>query len=246
MSLTMATAMLILFGFCGCKNANKQAPEELEQETEDTTIVVQETQTVEVDTIRVISLDELSSPEGLVKGHGYIDLGLSVKWATCNVGASSPEEYGNYYAWGETQPKSSYTKKNSKTYGKEIVGSVSGKPQYDAARANWGGTWRLPSFDEIHELNTLSWEWVTLGNHMGYKLTASNGNSIFLPAAGGRYEEELEGADKFGFYWTGEPNEDDEEEYYSTSYDLIFPDAHMEWGHWAYRYYGFTIRPVTE
>ena len=90
---------------------------------------------------------------GQINGHDFVDLGLpsGLKWATCNVGASSPSEYGNYYAWGEVEPKESYTQENCLTWGQEI-GDISGNPQYDAARANWGGTWRMPTKSEFEEL----------------------------------------------------------------------------------------------
>ena len=77
-------------------------------------------------------------------GHEYVDLGLSVKWATCNVGASSPEDTGYDFAWGETKPKATYTESNSVTYGNSSIGNIAGDARYDAARANWGGSWRLP------------------------------------------------------------------------------------------------------
>ncbi len=118
-------------------------------------------------------------PTGKINGHEYADLGLSVKWATCNVGASSPSDYGNYYAWGETTPKGTYTEENSKTYGKNM-GSIAGNSQYDAARANWGGSWRLPTASEIDELKSkCKYVWTTKGGVNGYKVTGPNGNSIF-------------------------------------------------------------------
>lgn len=88
-----------------------------------------------------------------INGHEYVDLGLpsGLKWATCNVGANKPEDYGNYYAWGETGTKSSYGASNSKTYGKQM-NDIKGNSQYDAARSNWGGSWRLPTEKELEEL----------------------------------------------------------------------------------------------
>ena len=80
--------------------------------------------------------EEARSSTGTINGHQWVDLGLSVKWATCNVGASSPSDYGNYYAWGETRTKSEYTVDNSFTYGINI-GDISGDSRYDVARANW-------------------------------------------------------------------------------------------------------------
>ena len=92
--------------------------------------------------------------------HEYIDLGLpsGLKWATCNIGANAPEEVGDYFAWGEIKPKDKYTEENSLTYTKNIATSknrlwnISGKPKYDAATANWGKEWRMPTKDEMLEL----------------------------------------------------------------------------------------------
>ncbi|MCD7721398.1 MAG: hypothetical protein LUI09_04120 [Prevotellaceae bacterium] len=121
---------------------------------------------------------------GSINGHGYVDLGLSVKWATCNVGASSPSDYGDYYAWGETKPKSEYTEENYLLRGKS-VGKIAGDVRYDAASANWGGTWRLPTSKEVEELiNKCKAVWTTRNGHNGLEVTGPNGNSIFLPAAG--------------------------------------------------------------
>ena len=132
--------------------------------------------------------------DGKHEGHGYVDLGLSVKWATCNVGATSPEDYGDYFAWGETETKSEYTEENSATYGLSISqlesqGYIDGagnlNPQYDAAAANWGGDWRMPTVAEMWELiNNCTWTWTTQNGVSGYNVEGPNGNSIFLPAAG--------------------------------------------------------------
>lgn len=142
-----------------------------------------------------------SGNANMENGYEYVDLGLSVKWAICNVGASKPEEYGDYFAWGETQPKSTYdlsTYKwcngSSATLTKynysSSFGTVDDKTQLelidDAARANWGGIWRMPTDAELTELRTeCTWTWTTQNGVNGYKVTSkSNGNSIFLPAAG--------------------------------------------------------------
>ncbi len=132
---------------------------------------------------------KISEPSGYISGHGYVDLGLpsGVKWATCNVGASSPSDYGNYYAWGEIRPKAEYTEENWVFYGRreEDIPNIGGNPQYDAARANWGGTWRLPTWAECEELvSECTWTAASLGEHNGCKITGKNGNSIFLPASG--------------------------------------------------------------
>ncbi len=149
---------------------------------------------------------------GTINGHEYVDLGLpsGLLWATCNVGATNPEDYGNYYAWGETETKSDYYWNSSITYGKEI-GDISGNATYDAAYANWGGTWRMPTDNEIYELiSKCTWTWTTQGGHNGYKVIGPNGNSIFLPAAGGRYDgSSLDSAGSRGVYWSSTPNESD-------------------------------------
>lgn len=123
-------------------------------------------------------------PTGAIDGHEYVDLGLSVKWATCNVGAESPKEYGDYFAWGETETKSNYSEENSKTYQKDI--DDIGCTNYDVAHVKWGGAWRLPTASEFGELiDNCDYEWTTLHGVEGGKFTSrKNGNFIFLPAAG--------------------------------------------------------------
>lgn len=123
---------------------------------------------------------------GTENGHEWVDLGLpsGLKWATCNVGAKTPEASGNYYAWGEIKPKDEYYDNNSVTYGKQMD-DISGNAQYDAATANWGGAWRMPTKAEMEELkNKCIWEWTKQNGVKGYKVTGPNGNSIFLPAVG--------------------------------------------------------------
>ena len=124
-------------------------------------------------------------------------MGLSVKWATCNIGADSPSDYGDYFAWGETKPKSEYTEANSLTYKKYFI-NVSGS-QYDAAQTKWGGTWKVPTKKEFTELqNNSTFEWTTLNGKPVVKVTSKrNGNFIYLPATGYRYGSSLYGAGNF-------------------------------------------------
>ncbi len=176
--------------------------------------------------------------EHSVNGHDYVDLGLSVKWAACNIGASRPEAYGSYYAWGETRTKSEYKKENSLTYEKDMV-SISGDSRYDVASAQWGGSWRLPTKAEFQELrNKCKWEWITVGGHRGYRITGPNGNSIFLPAAGSRDGKKTYNQGLGGNYWTGTISED-----YYHSYYFYF-NAGTTYCVGTDRCGGCTVRPV--
>ena len=179
---------------------------------------------------------------GTSNGHEWVDLGLSVKWATCNVGASSPSDYGNYYAWGETTTKSEYTEENSKTYGRNIS-DISGNSNYDAARANWGSPWRMPTKSEMEELvNKCTWTWTTQSGHNGYKVTSkTNGNSIFLPAAGWRHGTSLSNAGEYGSFWCSTPDGSDTK----YAYRLYFDSGCQRVG-WSRRDFGQAVRPVCD
>lgn len=149
--------------------------------------------------------------------HEYVDLGLSVKWATCNVGAASPEDCGDHFAWGETEPKDKYDGDTYKWYSdfhritkyctSSSFGTFDDKevldPEDDAAHVNWGGNWRMPTESEQEELlNNCIWEWTTQNGVNGYKVTSKiNGNSIFLPAAG-RRSNGLGDVGYRGDYWS--------------------------------------------
>ena len=157
------------------------------------------------------------------------------------MGASSPSDYGDYFAWGETRPKSEYTEENSLTWEKNI-GDIGGNPQYDAARANWGGSWRLPTQDELMELKEkCTWIWTTQDGHKGYKVKGPNGKSIFLPAAGWRGGTSLLDVGEYGDYWSSAPYES------STQYafSLDFDSSYYGWD-WSDRYYGHSVRPVSD
>lgn len=186
---------------------------------------------------------EYTRTHGNINGHEYVDLGLSVKWATCNVGASKPEDYGNYYAWGETSTKSKYSENNSKTY-VEQMSDIKGNSHYDAARANWGGTWRLPTRAELEELkNKCTWTWTAQNGVKGCKVTGPNGNSIFLPAAGYRYWSSLSDAGDIGYYWSSTPRD-----YYDDvrkAYNLYCYDGSVGVCY-GDRFVGQPVRPITE
>ena len=185
--------------------------------------------------------DSLATTTTLENNHEYVDLGLSVKWATCNVGASSPSDYGDYYAWGETSTKTSYTKDNCNTSGKSM-GNIGGNYSYDVARYMWGGSWRLPTKAECQELiDKCTWTWTTQGGHNGYKVTGKNGKSIFLPATGWRRGASPNDVGERGGNWSSTPYESNT--YYA--YYLYFNSS----GHGVDRLSrsrGYSVRPVVE
>ena len=183
------------------------------------------------------------SGKGTISGHEYVDLGLpsGLKWATCNVGANAPHEYGNCYAWGETSTKNSYDEDNSRTFGKSM-GDISGNAIYDAARANWGGSWRLPTKAEMEELvDKCTWQWTTQSVVNGYKVTGPNGNSIFLPAAGCCLSSFHHCVGKYGYGWSSAPYESDD----IFAYCLYFGRGSRGVGQYN-RDWGHTVRPVSE
>ncbi len=180
---------------------------------------------------------------GTVAGHEYVDLGLSVKWATCNLGAAAPEEYGDYFAWGEVSPKETYTMENSTTYGDATVSDVAGNPLYDAARAQWGAGWRLPTREELQELlDNCTYEWIVRNGVAGALLTSEkNGRSLFLPAAGCREGATSTSVTADGYYWSATPYEYNSCYAYTLAISML--DTTVDaW----FRDLGHTIRPVTE
>ena len=167
-----------------------------------------------------------------------IDLGLSVKWASHNVGASSPEDFGGYYAWCETEEKSDYSLKTCKYYqGSNISGT-----QYDVAHVKWGGSWRMPTLDEIIELMyNCSWKWTTYNGVKGQLVTGPNGNSIFLPAAGYRYRTSVGYVGYGGYYWSAPHYETaGYSAYYLHFSSLMNVCSHENRGR------GCTVRPVSD
>ena len=177
---------------------------------------------------------------GTHNGYSWVDLGLSVKWATCNVGANSPEDYGDYYAWGETSTKSSYTMDNCATWDKNI-GDISGTYR-DIAAVEWGGGWRMPTKEEFEDLlDNCDWDWITYAGVDGYKVTGPNGNSIFLPAAGYRSGEERYSGGSSGLYWSSTPFSENTQ----GAYSLYFNSGYLDTS-WYNRGRGHTVRPVLE
>lgn len=155
----------------------------------------------------------ISEPDGYINGHGYVDLGLpsGLKWATCNLGASTPSDYGNYYAWGETSTKSSFNENNSLTFGKttselESSGIINSEGNltmtHDASRINWGSTWRMPTKENYEELiNNCKWTRTIVNGKRGYLLVGPNKKTIFLPEAGYKIDERHNNAGMAGYIW---------------------------------------------
>lgn len=180
-----------------------------------------------------------------------VDLGISVKWASCNLGASAPEDYGDFYAWDEISPKSDYTKQNYKYYSDDTYtkynyntedGLKSLVPDDDAATVSLGLPWRMPTIDEIKELkNKCTWNADTLNGVAGRRVIGPNGNTIFLPTGGYKSDGDWtrRGDSNWypsGWYWS------------STLGGNNWSARCLQFGYDGrddfMRYYGYTIRPV--
>ena len=204
--------------------------------------------------------DDPIKPVDPTNGYEYVDLGLpsGTKWATCNVGADSPEDYGDYFAWGETTTKSDYSSclykwsSNCSPYQTKYCadsehGIVDNKTTLDlsddAAYVNWGISWRMPTIAERNELRNTSyttWTWTTQNGVKGYKVTSkTNGNSIFLPAAGYRNDSVLHDAGSNGLYWSSSLYTSNSK----NAYYLGFNSDHV-FSNYYWRFYGLSVRPV--
>ena len=231
--------------------------------------------------------------QSTLKMREYVDLGIvvggkKIKWATCNVGAANPQDYGDYFAWGATVPfyaeghsqddpcndwisgKTGYNwtsypfmlfRQSNWSYitkytvaddrlsgiwydgGGNFIGDNKTVLDFadDAARANWGGSWRMPTYAEMEELLALSREWVTYEGVKGYRFTGSNGKTLFLPAAGYRDNVYLYDAGIFGLYWSSSLSED--LSVYARG--VLFYDTGIDRGY-EDRRYGRSVRPVTD
>ena len=202
-------------------------------------------------------------------GKDFVDLGLpsGLKWATCNVGATTPEGYGDYFAWGETSPKTTYNWSTYKycngsydtltkycrnsSFGGTVYGTVDYKTTLeltdDAARVNWGGAWRMPKeaeYDELRKASNCTWTWTTKNGVNGYKVTSKkNGNSIFLPAAGYRGSDGLGNAGSYCNYWSSSLSMGPSD----YAYYVGFNSSGMVWSNYGYlRFKGLSVRAVCE
>lgn len=212
----------------------------------------------QVDSIALTPRTTQNDEYGITIGQ-EVDLGLpsGTIWAGWNVGATSPEESGGYYAWGETEEKTNYSYETYKFW-EDIDGdgdlnlineytfigyNISGT-QYDVARKKWGGSWRMPTKEEFNELiSKCIWVWIQYKGINGYKITGINGNSIFLPAVGGKYKIDSYLKDSGGVYSTATSADGE----YGGNYDIWY----LYFGNNDYfcqkrytRYDGRPVRPV--
>ena len=200
---------------------------------------------------------------GYENGHEYIDLGLSVKWASCNVGATEPEGYGDYYAWGEIEAKSSYTwtnysflkdgdsednltlkKYNTESSRGQIDNIITLDPEDDVAQVKWGGKWRIPTMEELNELqDSCSWILTTKNDVVGYLITSNKtgytNSSIFLPYAGYYEDSSFLSAGECCRYWSSSLDPDDP----CRAGRLALGTPKVNW-YSGRRFVGFSMRPV--
>lgn len=189
--------------------------------------------------------------------HEWVDLGLDsgTLWATCNVGAETPEEYGDYFAWGETTPQQSYDWNTYKwCEGSEFTmtkyctrsnyGTIDNKteldPEDDVAYVNWSPLWRTPTEEQLQELiDSCTWSWTSRNSVKGFSVVGPNGNSIFLPAAGSVYDTTMHNVKIWGYYWSRTLCPD-----YDNNAIIFACRSGYEICSNGYRYLGCCIRPV--
>ena len=185
------------------------------------------------------------TPELPETQYEYVDLGLpsGVKWATYNIGATKPEEFGEHYAWGEIETKEYYESSNCTSYYKDL-GDISGNPEYDVVAAKWGGEWRTPRLEDMYELVTqCEWIWANSGYNV---VSKTNGNHIFLPASGFMKGTEVYDKGTFGYYWTSTPYSEEIDGGTNSNTKACYLDFSKNYyiTDWGLRRNGSTIRPV--
>lgn len=221
-----------------------------------------------------------SSNDNSPSGVEAVDLGLSVKWASFNVGSSTKEGFGDLFAWGELEPKSTYTEENYQYYNTgyfdkngvkidslfyEIIGNKTyvqigngsyptydiSKTKYDVAHVKWGGKWRMPTYNEMKELKEKCiWKWASINSFNGYKITASNGNYIFLPAGGFGFSKGIGNRNKDGNYMSSTLVDNQSASSSSnlenwSFYGIDFKSSDVYLGEHG-RLWGFSVRPVMD
>ncbi len=214
----------------------------------DTVMIVQHDTIVKIQANNIIKPSVAQRPKGLEA----VDLGLpsGTKWANMNLGATSPEDNGGYYAWGEIEEKYVYSKDTYFYYDHSskmhyyLGESISGT-KYDVAREKWGGSWQIPTSDQMQELRKeCKYKLDHVNGVKGYRFTGPNGKSIFLPAAGYYEGEEKKDYGEYGVYWSGEPNKPHSTGFYSALC-LCFQGNELNLSFW-WREDGHSVRPVSK
>jgi hypothetical protein len=185
------------------------------------------------------NIDSVTYIKYLFKPAEMIDMGLSVKWASYNLGASKPEEIGGLYGWAD--PTGLLISDNPDDYPSADPPLLISNTEYDIATAKWGPEWKLPTKEEVDELiNNCTFEWTTQNGVIGAKFTAKNGNSLFFPAAGLRAGVKVKSTDKAGCYWSGTRSDDDTYIVYALCFGASKPMCIV-----FFKEYGFAVRPVS-
>ena len=235
-------AVALLWGMLGNNHNHEYTSNSVQQSSQTVTY----NQTTQVNNNTPQKQVQKPVTKGVLNGHEYVDLGLSVKWATCNIDALYPSDYGEYYAWGENEVKEFYGEDNYKWKGKsgiqlidiKVVGvDLSLLPKYDVATQKWGVGWRMPTLRELKELRELcTWKWKSINDNFGFEVTGPNGESIFLPASGFKGNYAHRGLDSHGNYWS------------STVQQYMYVDKdNVDWRDDSeYPGSGYNVRPVTE
>lgn len=219
--------------------------------------ITSESETAIIDSIVFVDLETLPTEEYAYfvcpdDHHPHmIDLGLpsGVLWSCCNVGATAPEEYGGYYAWGETEEKDvygwvAYQYYDSITSRIKYIGDDIAGTELDVAHVKWGGSWRMPKSDHFKELiDNCTYVWTQLNGVDGALVTGPNGSTIFLPAAGDIGYDTVVGEGKYGYYWSSSHYPGQGERY---SYFLLFSSySSYNWGmNYKQRCVGYSVRPI--
>ncbi len=210
-------------------------------------VVTNDGSIVEYDVENVSEVNFVKKEVVVPQNHSYVDLGLpsGTLWATYNIGATKPEEYGDYFAWGETEPKKVYDWSTYKWGDDEMTkyndgdGLMTLLPEDDAATANWGLEWRMPTNEEQRELGEeCQYQMTEVNGVYGAKFTGKNGNSVFFPAAGYRNGSFVDRKGYEGVYWSSsliEKGEDNARDFFFYEY--------VSWLYY-YRSYGFSVRAV--
>ncbi len=192
-----------------------------------------------------------SGEDQSLNNHEFVDLGLTsgLLWATCNIGATKPEEYGNFYAWGETESKNSFSWSNyAHCEGTQEscykLGDDISETEYDVAHVKWGGAWRLPSNNDFKELyKECTWKWETINGVSGFSIVGPSGGSIFIPAAGWQKgNSEPSDVGSHGYYWSSNQKRIG----YDWAYTLTFGSSSVGTNNLSPCAYGQSVRPVAK